>query len=57
MQVYADNAATTRMSDKAVAAMTPYFQQFYGNPPTPPTSSVTPWASRPRRRWRTHGDG
>ena len=32
MQVYADNAATTRMSDKAVAAMTPYFQQFYGNP-------------------------
>ena len=32
MQFYADNAATTRMSDKAVAAMTPYFQQFYGNP-------------------------
>ena len=32
MQVYADNAATTRMSDKAMAAMTPYFQQFYGNP-------------------------
>ena len=32
MQVYADNAATTRMSDRAVAAMTPYFQQFYGNP-------------------------
>ena len=32
MQVYADNAATTRMSDKTVAAMTPYFQQFYGNP-------------------------
>ena len=32
MQVYADNAATTRMSDRAVAAMTPYFQQLYGNP-------------------------
>ena len=27
MQVYADNAATTRMSDKALAAMTPYFHQ------------------------------
>ena len=52
MQVYADNAATTRMSDKAVAAMTPYFQQFYGNP-----SSLHPWASRPRRRWRAHGGG
>ena len=32
MQVYADNAATTRMSDKALAAMTPYFQNIYGNP-------------------------
>ena len=32
MQVYADNAATTRMSDKAVAAMIPYFQTYYGNP-------------------------
>ena len=32
MQVYADNAATTRMSDKALAAMTPYFQVIYGNP-------------------------
>lgn len=52
MQVYADNAATTRMSDKAVAAMTPYFQQFTAIPP-----ACTPWASRPRRRWRTHGGG
>ena len=32
MQVYADNAATTKMSDKALAAMTPYFQDIYGNP-------------------------
>ena len=32
MQIYADNAATTRMSDKAVAAMLPYFQTYYGNP-------------------------
>ena len=45
MQVYADNAATTRMSDKAVAAMTPYFQQFYGNP-----SSLHPRQSATRRR-------
>lgn len=32
MYVYADNAATTRMSDAAVAAMGPYFQEIYGNP-------------------------
>ena len=31
MQVYADNAATTRMSDKALAAMTPYFQDTRQN--------------------------
>ncbi len=32
MQVYADNAATTRMSQTAIAAMTPYFETVYGNP-------------------------
>lgn len=32
MYIYADNAATTRMSDAAVAAMGPYFQEIYGNP-------------------------
>lgn len=32
MYIYADNAATTRMSDVAVAAMGPYFQEIYGNP-------------------------
>ena len=32
MQVYADNAATTRMSQTAVDAMTPYFRDIYGNP-------------------------
>ena len=32
MYIYADNAATTRMSDAAVAAMGPYFQKIYGNP-------------------------
>ncbi len=32
MKIYADNAATTRMSDRAVQAMLPYLQQVYGNP-------------------------
>ena len=32
MYIYADNAATTRMSDAAVAAMGRYFQEIYGNP-------------------------
>ncbi|MBR2889889.1 MAG: cysteine desulfurase NifS [Oscillospiraceae bacterium] len=32
MQVYADNAATTRMSQVAVDAMMPYFTNVYGNP-------------------------
>lgn len=30
--IYADNAATTRMSDRAVAAMIPFLQEQYGNP-------------------------
>ncbi len=30
--VYVDNAATTAMSDCAIAAMTPYFKGIYGNP-------------------------
>ena len=32
MQVYADNAATTKMSRVAIEAMVPYFDQIYGNP-------------------------
>lgn len=32
MNVYADNAATTALSDTALAAMTPCFQEVYGNP-------------------------
>ena len=32
MQVYADNAATTKMSKAAIEAMTPCFEKFYGNP-------------------------
>ncbi len=32
MQVYADNAATTKMSQTAMAAMLPCFDSLYGNP-------------------------
>ena len=32
MTIYADNAATTRMSDAAVQAMLPLMQDIYGNP-------------------------
>ena len=32
MQVYADNAATTKMSAAAIEAMLPCFETFYGNP-------------------------
>ena len=30
--VYADNAATTRMSRAAIEAMLPYLDSVYGNP-------------------------
>ncbi len=32
MQVYADNAATTKISNHALQAMMPCFEKFYGNP-------------------------
>ncbi len=32
MQVYADNAATTKVSRTAIEAMMPCFESFYGNP-------------------------
>ena len=32
MQVYADNAATTKISEHALQAMMPCFEKFYGNP-------------------------
>ena len=30
--IYVDNAATTAMSDTAIAAMTDYYKTVYGNP-------------------------
>ena len=30
--IYADNAATTKMSQKAIEAMLPYMNEMYGNP-------------------------
>ena len=32
MQIYADNAATTKMSRAAIDAMLPYMETYYGNP-------------------------
>ena len=32
VRVYADNAATTQLSRKAIDAMKPYFEEVYGNP-------------------------
>ena len=32
MKIYADNAATTPMSETAIRAMTPYLRECYGNP-------------------------
>ena len=32
MMIYADNAATTKMSRTAIAAMLPYMEESYGNP-------------------------
>ena len=60
MKIYADNAATTRLSDTALAAMTPCFQEIYGNP----SSLHTPGqlaaeklaAAREVFAWNLHAD-
>ena len=35
MRVYADNAATTQISEHALQAMMPAFREHYGNPSSP----------------------
>lgn len=39
--IYADNAATTQMDNRALEAMTPYFLELYGNPSQPYSFSRT----------------
>lgn len=39
--IYADNAATTAMSDAAIRAMMPYLKEVYGNPSSLHTSGQT----------------
>lgn len=34
MEIYADNAATTKMSRTAIDAMLPYMEEYFGNPST-----------------------
>ena len=49
MRVYADNAATTKLSPAAKEAMLPYFDEIYGNPSTLYTLSLI-HISEPTRR-------
>ena len=44
MKIYADNAATTKMSGVALEAMLPYMTEHYGNP-----RACTQSGRRPRR--------
>ena len=46
--LYADHAATTALSPRALEAMMPYFRDTYGNP-----SSL--YASRPSPIWMPRG--
>ena len=39
--IYADNAATTKLNNKAFEAMKPYFLEEYGNPSQPYSFSRT----------------
>lgn len=48
--IYADNAATTKMSKAAIDAMLPYMEEYYGNP-----SSLYAFGQRPRKRWKMPG--
>lgn len=46
--IYADNAASTRVSDAAMAAMTPFFTRYYGNP----SATHSLGKNLPRLFWR-----
>lgn len=45
--IYLDNAATTKTSEEVVAAMLPYFTEYYGNP-----SSVYEFASESKKAFQ-----
>ena len=47
--IYADNAATTKMSKAAIDAMLPYMEEYYGNP-----SSLYAFG---QQRWKMPGAG
>ena len=55
MRVYADNAATTKLSPAAKEAMLPYFDEIYGNPSTLYTlgQEAAEHLLACRTRWRT----
>ena len=50
MNIYADNAATTKISEKALEAMMPFFKEVYGNPSSLHTfgqkANESMWAAR-----------
>ena len=53
MYVYADNAATTALSPKALEAMLPYLQGEYGNASSLHSVGGPPrLCRRPGTRWR-----
>lgn len=54
MFVYADNAATTRLSETALAAMLPCLREQYGNPSSLHAAGQAA-KRRPRPRTRDNG--
>ena len=54
MKIYADNAATTKMSQTAIDAMMPYITDYFGNPSS--LYSKSQITDRPMYRRRALGD-